>query len=76
MGESQKYKFINKINFLYLPSVKVYKVLVGPSIQTLGTNISNWRSMVKNPNWRQADQLAFYKCGRVVELVSTWTGSI
>ena len=35
------------------------------------TNISNERKMVKNPNWRQADQLAIYKHDRGVEPGST-----
>ena len=35
------------------------------------TNISNERNRLKNPNWREADQLAIYKYDRGVELVST-----
>ena len=27
--------------------------------------------MVKNPNWREADQLTIYKCRREVELKAT-----
>ena len=35
------------------------------------TNISNEHSRLKNPNWQEADQLAFYKHDRGVELGST-----
>ena len=35
------------------------------------TNISNKHNRLKNPNWREADQLAIYKHGRGVELGST-----
>ena len=34
------------------------------------TNISNEHNRLKNPNWREADQLAIYKHDRGVEL---WT---
>jgi len=32
------------------------------------TNNSNEHNMVKNPNWREEDQLAIYKHDRGVEL--------
>ena len=35
------------------------------------TNISNKHNRLKNPNWREADQLAIYKHDRGVELGST-----
>ena len=35
------------------------------------TNISNEYNRLKNPNWREADQLAIYKHDRGVELEST-----
>jgi len=35
------------------------------------TNNGNEHNMVKNPNWREADQLAIYKHDRGVELGST-----
>ena len=35
------------------------------------TNNANEHNMVKNPNWREADQLAIYKHDRGVELGST-----
>ena len=35
------------------------------------TNISNEHNRFKNPNWREADQLAIYKHDRGVELGST-----
>jgi len=35
------------------------------------TNNSNKHNMVKNPSWREADQLAIYKHDRGVELGST-----
>ena len=35
------------------------------------TNISTKRNRLKNPNWREADQLAIYKHDRGVELGST-----
>ena len=35
------------------------------------TNNVNEHKMVKNPNWREADQLAIYKHDRGVELGST-----
>ena len=35
------------------------------------TNISNEHNSLKNPNWREADQLAIYKHDRGVELGST-----
>ena len=35
------------------------------------TNNADKHNMVKNPNWREADQLAIYKYGRGVELGST-----
>ena len=35
------------------------------------SNNANEHSMVKNPNWQEADQLAIYKRGRGVELGST-----
>ena len=34
------------------------------------TNISNEHNRLKNPNWREADQLAIYKHDRGVELGS------
>ena len=36
-----------------------------------GTNNANEHSLVKTFNWQEADQLAFYKRGRGVELGST-----
>ena len=35
------------------------------------TNISNEHNRLKNPNWREADQLVIYKHDRGVELGST-----
>ena len=35
------------------------------------TNHINEHNVVKNPNWREADQLAIYKHDRGVELGST-----
>ena len=35
------------------------------------TNILNEHDRLKNPNWREADQLAIYKRDRGVELGST-----
>ena len=35
------------------------------------TNISNEHNRLKNPNWREGDQLAIYKHDRGVELGST-----
>ena len=35
------------------------------------TNIWNEHNRLKNPNWREADQLAIYKRDRGVELGST-----
>ena len=35
------------------------------------TNISNEYNRLKNPNWREADQLAIYKHDQGVELGST-----
>jgi len=35
------------------------------------TNYANEHSIVKNPNWQEADQLAIDKRGRGVELGST-----
>ena len=35
------------------------------------TNIANEHNRLKNPNWREADQLAIYKDDRGVELGST-----
>ena len=35
------------------------------------TNISNEHNRLKNPNWREANQLAIYKHDRGVELGST-----
>ena len=35
------------------------------------TNNANEHNMVKNPHWREADQLAIYKRGRGVEPGST-----
>ena len=35
------------------------------------TNIPNEQNMVKNPNWKEADQLAIYKRGQGIELGST-----
>ena len=32
------------------------------------TNVSTKHNRLKNPNWREADQLAIYKHGRGVEL--------
>ena len=39
----------------------------GP-MQTLINKYSNKHNQVKNPNWREADQLAIYKRSREVEL--------
>jgi len=35
------------------------------------TNNANKHNKIKNPNWRETDQLAIYKHGRGVELGST-----
>ena len=35
------------------------------------TNISNEHNTLKNPNWREADQLVIYKHDRGAELGST-----
>ena len=34
------------------------------------TNTANEHNVVKNPNWKEADQLVIYNCGRGVELGS------
>ena len=39
--------------------------------QTEGNKISNEHNRLKNPNWREADQLAIYKHDRRFELGST-----
>ena len=41
------------------------------SLKLKETNISNEHNMLKNPNWREADQLAINKHYRGVELGST-----
>ena len=43
----------------------------GPMKPNDETNNGNEHNMVKNPNWREADQLAIYKHDRGVELGST-----
>ena len=51
--------------------------LLGPSqftgmpLKLKETNISNKRNRLKNPNWREADQLAIYKHDQGVELGTT-----
>ena len=49
----------------------IAQVLVGPSIKSRKEIIQIKNNMVKNPNWQEADQLAFYKRGRGVELGAT-----
>ena len=39
--------------------------------QTMINKYSNKHNLVKNPNWRKADQLAIYKRSRQVELRAT-----
>ena len=39
-------------------------------LQLKETNISNEHNRLKNPNWREADQLAIYKHDQGVELGS------
>ena len=39
-------------------------------LQLKETNISNEHNKLKNPNWREADQLAIYKHDQGVELGS------
>ena len=58
--------------FVYSGHVLSYTKLVhGHATQTEETNISNEHNRFKNPNWREADQLAIYKHDRGVELGST-----
>ena len=64
--------------FLFWRYVYVYVYLIGHSpsgfFRTNANNdklISNKHNYVKNPNWREADQLAIYKRSREVELGGT-----
>ena len=58
--------------FVYSGRVLSYTKLVHRhATQTEETNISNEHNRFKNPNWREADQLAIYKHDRGVELGST-----
>ena len=43
----------------------------GPMKQTMINKYSNKHNEVKNPNWREADQLAIYKRSREVGLGAT-----
>ena len=65
--------FIIKITiiFRYLSSA-VFKalMLVGPS-KHLKKILYMKLNRVKNPNWPEAKQLAFYKCGRGFDLEAT-----
>ena len=47
------------------------QVLLGPSIKLHKEIIQIENNMIKNPNWQEADQLAIYKRGRIVELGAT-----
>ena len=46
-------------------------VFTGMLLKLKETNISTKHNRLKNPNWREADQLAIYKHDRGVELEST-----
>ena len=61
-----------KSNVVYSGHALSYTKLVHRhATQTEGTNISNEHNRLKNPNWREADQLTIYKHDRGVELGST-----
>ena len=51
-------------------AVSYTKLVHRHATQTEETNISNEHNRLKNPNWREADQLAIYKHDRGVELGS------
>ena len=58
--------------FVYSGHVLSYTKLVHRhATQTEETNILNEHNRLKNPNWREADQLAIYKHDQGVELRST-----
>ena len=50
--------------FVYTVIIETQTIYRKPHLQateTKETNILNKRNIVKNPNWREADQLAIYK---------------
>ena len=64
--------------FLQIFNVNVYVIGYSPSglfqdryKQTMMNKYSNEHNYVKNPNWREKDQLAIHKRGREVELGAT-----
>ena len=65
----------NNIKFLYLPSsVSIALILVAPC-KCLKQIIQIKLNRVKNPNWPEANQLAFYKHGRGFKLANTMNKS-
>ena len=68
--------FVREINkcqmYVYSGHARSYTKLVHRhAIQTEGKKYSNEHNRLKNPNWREADQLAIYKHDRGVVLGST-----
>ena len=57
--------------YVYSGHALSYTKLVHRHAKLKETNISNEHNRLKNPNWREADQLAIYKPDRRVELGST-----
>ena len=57
--------------FVYSGHALSYTKLVHRHATVTEGNISNEHNRLKNPNWREADQLAIYKHDRGVELGST-----
>ena len=67
-----------KYNTIQQPTIQplftlgsVYSTSASGAEQTIERNNSNITQTVKNPNWREADQLAIYKSSREVELGAT-----
>ena len=60
-----------KCVFIVVMHLATPSYFTGMPLKLKKTNISNEHNRLKNPNWREEDQLAIYKHDREVELGST-----
>ena len=60
-----------KCLFIVVMHLATPSLFTGMPLKLKETNISNKHNRLKNPNWREADQLTIYKHDQGVELGST-----
>ena len=72
--QTQSEKYLKLFNILYLfvcICIRNWPLPIGAFQDQCKQIVINKHNLVKNPNWREADQLAIYKCRREVELGAT-----